>query len=105
MNFRVRLTREAESDLERLFDFVLERELARNDGDLALPERAIAALRAGFATLKTSPFTCRKAGSSPFLRELMISFGHSGYVALFEVEDAATVTVLAVRHQFEDDFH
>ena len=105
MIFRVRLTREAESDLERLFDFVLERELARNDGDLTLPERAIAALRAGIATLKTSPFTCRKAGASPFLRELVISFGHSGYVALFEVEDAATVSVLAVRHQLEDDFH
>jgi plasmid stabilization system protein ParE len=105
VNFRVRLTREAESDLERLFAFVLERELARNDGDLTLPEREIAALRAGIATLKTSPFTCRKAGSSPFLRELVISFGHSGYVALFEVEDATTVTILAVRHQLEDDLH
>lgn len=105
MSFRVRLTREAESDLERLFDFVLERELARNDGDLTLPQRAIEALRAGFATLKTSPFTCRKAGQSPFLRELVVSFGHSGYVALFEVEDAATVTILAVRHQLEDDYH
>ena len=30
MNPRVRLTREAEADLERLFDFVLERELARD---------------------------------------------------------------------------
>jgi plasmid stabilization system protein ParE len=105
VNFRVRVTREAESDLERLFEFVLERELARADGDLTLPERAIAALRAGIETLKGSPFTCRKAGPSPFLRELVISFGHSGYVALFEVEDAATVTVLAVRHQLEDDFH
>ena len=105
MNFRVRLTREAESDLERLFDFVLERELARADGDLTLPERAIGALRAGIATLKTSPFTCRKAGQSPFLRELVVPFGHSGYVALFEVEDATTVTILAVRHQLEDDYH
>ena len=105
MNFQVRLTREAESDLARLFDFVLERELARADGDLTLPERAITALRAGIATLKMSPFTCRKAGQSPFLRELVVSFGHSGYVALIEVEDAATVTVLAVRHQLEDDFH
>lgn len=105
MNFRVRLTREAESDLERLFDFVLERELTRSDGDLTLPERAIAALRAGIATLKSSPFTCRKAGESPFLRELVIPFGHSGYIALFEVEDAATITVLAVRHQLEDDYH
>ena len=39
-----------------------------------------------------------------FLRELVIGFGASGYVVLFEIEDAATVTVLAVRHQREDDY-
>jgi hypothetical protein len=32
-------------------------------------------------------------------------FGHSGYVALFEIENASTVTILAVRHQLEDDCH
>ena len=105
MSFRVRLTREAETDLERLFDFVLERELASDGGNLDLAERAVVAVRAGIATLKTSPFTCRKAGRSPFLRELLIAFGNSGYIALFEVEDAATVTILAVRHQREDDYH
>ena len=105
MSFRVRLTRGAEADLDRLFDFVLERELVRDGGDLALPEQAIAALRAGIATLKTSPFTCRKAGQSPFLRELVIPFGRSGYVALFEIEDASNVVVVAVRHQLEDDYH
>lgn len=109
MSFKVRLTRGAEADLERLFDFVLERELARvlehGSGDLSLPEQALAALRAGIATLKTSPFTCRKAGQSPFLRELIIPFGHSGYVALFEIEDASNVVVVAVRHQLEDDYH
>jgi hypothetical protein len=62
-------------------------------------------LRAGIATLKSSPFTCRKAGNSPFLRELIIPFGRSGYVALFEIEDASTVVVLALRHQLEDDYH
>ncbi len=105
MIFKVRLTRNAEADLDRLFDFVLERELARDGGDLTLPTQAIAALRAGIATLKSSPFTCRKAGPSPFLRELIIPFGRSGYVALFEIEDEASVTVLAVRHQLEDDYH
>ena len=60
MNFRVRLTRDAEADLDRLFDFVLERELGRAGGDLA--EQALVAIRAGVVTLKTSPFTCRKAG-------------------------------------------
>ena len=105
MSFRVRLTLDAEADLDRLFDFVLERELARDGGDLTLAEQAVAALRAGIATLKTSPFTCRKAGQSPFLRELIIPFGRSGYVALFEIEDESNVAVVAVRHQLEDDYH
>lgn len=105
MSFKVRLTRDAEADLDRLFDFVLERELARDGGDLTLPEQAMVSLRAGIATLKTSPFTCRKVGQSPFLRELIVPFGRSGYVALFEIEDASNVVVVAVRHQREDDYH
>jgi plasmid stabilization system protein ParE len=105
VSFRVRLTRDAQADLDRLFDFVLERELARDGGDPTLPEQAMAALRAGVATSKTSPFTCRKAGQSPFLRELIIPFGRSGYVALFEIEDESNVAVVAVRHQLEDDYH
>jgi plasmid stabilization system protein ParE len=105
VSFRVRLTHEAEADLERLFDFVLDRELEREGGDLDLAGRALDAIRAGFATLKTSPFTCRKAGQSPFLRELIIPFGRSGYVALFEIFGSTDVIVAAVRHQLEDDYH
>lgn len=105
MTFRVRLTREAEADLDRLFDFVLERELARDGGNLERAEQALVAIRAGFVTLRTSPFTCRKAGNSPFLRELIIPFGRSGYVALIEIQSAIDVVVLAVRHQLEDDYH
>ena len=105
MTFKVRLTRDAEAGLDRLFDFLLERELCRDGGDLTLPNQAIAALRSGIATLKTSPFTCRKAGQSPFLRELIIPFGRSGYVALFEIEDEPNAAVLAVRHQLEHDYH
>jgi len=105
VTFRVRLTLEAEADLNRLFEFVLERELDRTGGDLSLAEQAVAAIREGFATLKTSPFTCRKAGQSPFLRELIIPFGRSCCVALSEIESATDVVVVAVRHQLEDDFH
>jgi plasmid stabilization system protein ParE len=105
VTFKVRLTRDAEADLDRLFDFLLARELSRDGGDLSLPTQAIAALQSGIATLKTSPFTCRKAGQSPFLRELVIPFGRSGYLALFEIEDGTSVAVLAVRHQLEDDYH
>ena len=53
MTFKVRLTRDAEADLDRLFDFLVERELARDGGDLDLPEQAMTALRAGNATLKS----------------------------------------------------
>jgi len=105
VSFRVRLTRDAEADLERLFDFVLERELGRAGGNLELAEQALDAIRAGIATLRSSPFTCRKSGPSPFLRELIIAFGHSGYVALFEIVGTTDVVIAAVRHHLEDDCH
>ena len=52
-----------------------------------------------------SPFSCRKAlANHPFLRELVIPFGSAGYVALFEIEPGDTISILAVRHQREDDY-
>jgi hypothetical protein len=44
-------------------------------------------------------------GSSSFIRELIIPFGHTGYVALFEIVDDKTVIMGAVRHQLEDDYY
>lgn len=102
MSYRVRFTPEAEADLVRLYEFILD----RDDTDWALAERALEAIRAGIVTLEQMPFTCGKAAAdSPFLRELVISFGSAGYVALFEINNAETVTVLAVRHQRESDYH
>jgi plasmid stabilization system protein ParE len=105
VTYKVKLTREAEDDLVRLFDFVIERELAREGGDFDLADKALSAIRDGLALLERFPFTCRKASASPFVRELIIPFGHTGYVALFEIVDDETVVVGAVRHQREDDFH
>ena len=100
-NFSVRLTRHARADLLRLYDFILE----RDPSDFTLAERAISAISQGFRVLEFSPFTCRKAqAETPFLRELVIPFGGSGYVALFEIEDNSMVTILAIRHQREDDY-
>lgn len=102
MTYRVRFTHEAEADLVRLYAFILERDTT----DWALAERALETIRAGLTTLEQMPFTCRKAADvSPFLRELVIPFGSAGYVALFEIDDAETVTVLAVRHQRENDYY
>lgn len=104
MTYGVRFTREALDDIERLYDFVLERELSRG-GDLELAERAVEAIENGIAALSFSPFTCRKAGADPFIRELVIPFGGSGYVALFEIESSDSIVIAALRHQREDDYH
>ncbi len=98
--FQVRFTDEARSDLMRLYAFVLE----RAQENLEIAEASLRAIEHGLKLLETSPFACRPAAGSPFLRELVIGFGASGYVALFEVEDARTVTVLALRHQREQDY-
>lgn len=105
MTFTVVFSEAAAQDLEELFDFALQRELSSETGDLDLPSRALQAIKDGIAFLAISPFACRKAGSSPFLRELVIPFGRSGYVALYEIVDPSTVVVGAVRHQLEDDYH
>jgi plasmid stabilization system protein ParE len=99
--FRVRFTQEAEEDLLRLFDFLIEQ-------DVVAAERADAAIAKAVELLEVFPFSCRKAvggSGSPFLRELIIPFGGSGYVVLFEIEGPRIVTILAVRHQREEDYH
>lgn len=99
MSYRVRYTRTAREDLRRLYGFLLER-------DLPAARRAREVIGKSVELLREFPFTCRKASSdNPFLRELVIPFGAAGYVALFEIEDNETVTILAIRHQREEDYH
>ncbi len=99
MNYQVRYTREAKEDLLRLYRFLL-------DHDLQTAQRAREAIGKSIEFLRDFPFSCRKVMcDNPFLREMVISFGTSGYVALFEIEDNRTVTILAIRHQREDDYH
>ena len=96
--YRIRFTPEAEDDLLRLYDFLLEK-------DVTAAERALDAIKEAMELLCFSPFSCRKAlPDNPFLRELVIPFGSAGYVALFEIESGSTVSILAVRHQREDDY-
>ncbi|HQD84780.1 MAG TPA: type II toxin-antitoxin system RelE/ParE family toxin, partial [Quisquiliibacterium sp.] len=94
MSFAVRYSASAQDDLARLYEYLLDRATTVEDLDLA--ERALGAIIGAVESLKRSPFIYRKADDDPFLRELLIPFGSSGYVALFEIEDAATVTILAV---------
>lgn len=105
MMYEVKFSEEADADLEKLFDFALQRELNSEAGDLDVPYRAVQAIKDGVAFLKSSPFACRKVGISPFIRELVNSFGSTGYVAVFEIVDGMMVIIGAIRHQREDDYH
>ena len=99
MSHQLRFAEAALRDLERLYRFLA-------DQDVLAAEAALAALDKGWDLLSRFPFSARKADpANPFLRELLIPFGGAGYVALFEITDFTTVTILAVRHQREDDYH
>jgi plasmid stabilization system protein ParE len=99
--FGVSFTGAAREDLLRLYEFLL-------DKDIDVAARALEVITDALKLLETFPFSCRKAAGGahgPRLRELVIPFGSAGYVALFEIDGPASVTVLAVRHQREDDYH
>jgi len=99
VSYRVRYTKAARDDLLQMFAFLLER-------DLQAATQARDAIGKSIAFLQDFPFSCRKVEpDNPFLREMVIPFGAAGYVALFEIEDSKTDTVLAIRHQREDDYH
>jgi plasmid stabilization system protein ParE len=90
MSFVVELSPSAEDDFERLFDFLLDRDVIRTTVQ---------------QQLAITPFSFRKAAQNPVQRELIIPFGATGYVALYEIVSPSKVVVLAVRHQREEDYH
>ena len=104
MTFEVRFSPSAEDDLDRLFDFLLDR--AKTVEDLDLAQAAIDAVRSAVMhRLAVTPYSFRKAGRSSTRRELIIPFGATGYVALYEITSGSSVLVLAMRHQREEDYH
>lgn len=91
---RLVLAPRALADLERLADFLLERSAvqARETGPLI-----VGALK----MLVQHPLIGRPVEAG--LRELLISRGRSGYVALYRYDPSLdTVLVLAIRHQREE---
>lgn len=101
MNFSVRFTEEALDDLDRLYPS----HLAHCEGDWEAAEGAIEAIHRGLALLESSPFASRRvSGADPMHRELLVGFGAAGYVLLVEIDAGGFVTVLAARHQREDDY-
>ncbi|KAA3503081.1 type II toxin-antitoxin system RelE/ParE family toxin [Rhizobium rhizogenes] len=99
MTYSLRYTQEALDDFDRIYDFLIVY-------DIDVAEKAIRAIRAGLEVLTDFPFSCRKASpENSLIRELLVPFGSSGYIVLFRIDSAETVTIAAVRHQREDDYH
>ena len=81
------------SDLERLTDFLLE-------SDPSAAVETVGLIAEAVAVLKRHPLIGRPVEHD--LRELVISRGRTGYVALYSFEqDQEVVLILAIRHQRE----
>ena len=97
MTTRWQLTTEAADNLERLTDFLLE----------SAPEAAldtVSIVLDGLSILAQHPLVGRPLPGGQ--RELVISRGRTGYLALYRYDaQADVVLVLALRHQRESDYH
>lgn len=97
MSTRWKLSEEATADLERLTDFLLA----------SAPEAALDTVHIivdGLQILASHPLVGRPLAHG--LRELVISRGRTGYLALYRYDAQADLAlVLAVRHQRESDYH
>ena len=104
MTFKVEFTPEADADLDRLFDFLLDR--AQTVEDAMHAYKAVAAIReVASRHLSMTPYSYRKVGQRPTLRELIVPFGSTGYVLRFDIRTPELVLVIGARHQREEDYH
>lgn len=95
---QVKLSARAQSDLSRLHSFLLIK-------DANAAKRAMLAIRAALVPLQHSPMAGRPVENREDLRELVIDFGTSGYLAMYRFEvNLDAVTILAIKHQREDDY-
>ena len=93
---RLVYARNALANLERAFAFLAEH-------DPTVAGAAAEAITSAVEILAHHPFIGRIVAKD--LRELVISFGRTGYVALYRVVPArGEVRILAIRHQRELDY-
>jgi plasmid stabilization system protein ParE len=93
---RLQFAPRALDDLDRLTDFLL-------DGAPELAAETVPLIVGALRTLRDHPLIGRPVEAD--LRELLISRGRTGYVALYRYNPATDVAlVLRIRHQRELDF-
>ena len=84
------------ADIERAFEFLAER-------DPTSAVKAAAAIRHAVEALDEHPLIGRSVTGG--LRELVISFGNTGYVALYWFfPERAEIWILGIRHQRDLDY-
>ena len=94
----LRLSARAQSDLSRLHALLIKK-------DVSAAKRALLAIREEFILLKYSPMIGRPVENHDNLREIVIDFGTSGYLAMYRFEPSLdAVTILAIKHQLEDGY-
>lgn len=92
------------ADLDSVFDFPLDR--AETVEEAMRPYEPVEAIHiAANSHLATTPYSYRKIGQRPTLRELIVPFGSTGYVLRFDIRTPELVLVIGARHQREEDFH
>ena len=90
-------TQNASNDLVRLTDFLIEVDIKAASETIDLIEDAI-------SILDRHPLVGRAVDEE--IRELVISRGATGYVALYSVEEHKNaILILAIRHQREAGFN
>ena len=92
----IEYTPEALADIERAFEFLA-------DHDAYAASTAVSVIRGAVDLLRVHPMIGRVAEGQ--LRELVISHGRTGYVALYRFRpERNEVRILSIRHQRELDY-
>jgi hypothetical protein len=92
-----------QEDIERLEEFIIQRELSGRSPDDTCIFRFRDAVERAFGILSFAPHTCRHSEERREFRELIVPFGHGGCVVLFSIRDLHVV-LLAARDQHEHDY-
>ena len=86
--------RAAQSDIRRLYDFLLEK-------DPAAAERAVRAIQLGARKLVEFPYVGRRMDDETERRELFVPFGAGAYVLRYRMHDD-TIVVIRAWHSREE---
>lgn len=90
---KIEYAERALADVERLVDFLMEQ-------DPNAAEQTVELIASALAPLKHHPLIGRPKKHG--LHELVISRGHTGYLALYRYDEATDrILILTVRHQRE----